>query len=264
MQFVTLQTVFEGFETNNADAAKAVADKFELKIPVGHDPGTSGKRSNVLERYKTQGTPWMIIIDPQGVVRANDFLIPHEKVVELIDKLAKDAADGAGMLKQPFPEIPEDAQWLDKKVKDRVFSKFAITTVRWVCIDSENDKATLASLIKLYKKYKSKKLNLIVAVRPSKEGEAIDEAAVAAFAKETKWKGPLMVDADGNLLATVRKMGYPKDVESPTVLVDWEGNIEWVATADRMLEKTKDKRSKAAVEAYKKLFNYVKKRLTGK
>ncbi len=259
---MTLQTVFEGFGTNNADAAKSVADKFELKIPVGHDPGTSGKRSNVLERYKTQGTPWMIIIDPQGVVRANDFLIPNEKVIELIDKLAKDAADGAGMLKQPFPEIPADAQWLDKKAKKRVFSKFAITTVRWVCVDSEDDKATLASMIKLYKKYKSKKLNLIVAIRPSKEGEAIDETKVAELAKELKWKGPLMIDADGKLLATVRKMGYPKDVASPTVLVDWESKIEWVSTADKMLLKSNEDAD--AVKAYEKLANYVKKRLTGK
>ncbi len=204
----------------------------------------------------------MIVIDPQGVVRANDFLIEHDKLVTLIDKLAQDAADGVGMLKQPFPEIPDDTKWLDKKSKDRVFSKFAITAVRWWCIDSEDDTATLESMIKLHKKYKSKKFNLIIAVRPSKEGEAVDEAKVAEAAKALKWKGPLMIDADGELLAAVRKMGYPKGVESPTILVDWEGKIEWLSKAGKMV--AKDKEDKDAAAAYDTLFDYVKKRLTGK
>ena len=257
-----MQTVFEGFGTNNADAAKATADKFDLEIPVGHDPGTDGKRSNVLTRYKTQGTPWMIVIDPQGVVRANGFVLEHDATVTLIDKLAKDAADGAGLLKQPFPGFGDDATWLDKKSKDHGFAKFKLTAVRYWCVDSESDTATLKAIIKLYKKYLSKNLNLIVAVRAAKPGEPIDAAKVAARAKKLKWKGPLVIDPTGAALEALQQQGYPKDVESPTLLLDWEGNVVWVATTDKMV--AKDKQDPAAVEAHDKLAALLKKRLTGK
>jgi thiol-disulfide isomerase/thioredoxin len=49
--FLAVQTVFEGFLTNTAARAKAVAvGKFKLDIPIGHDAGPDGKRSVVLKR----------------------------------------------------------------------------------------------------------------------------------------------------------------------------------------------------------------------
>ena len=72
--FLAVQTVFEGFRTNTAAWAKAVAvGKFKLDIPIGHDAGPDGKRSVVLKRYRTGGTPWVVLIGKKGVVRYNDF-----------------------------------------------------------------------------------------------------------------------------------------------------------------------------------------------
>ena len=42
--FVAIQTVFEGFEVNTAERARETAEKYQLTIPVGHDPGPDGRR----------------------------------------------------------------------------------------------------------------------------------------------------------------------------------------------------------------------------
>ena len=62
-----------------------------MAIPFGHD-GT-GKPSKFFRDYKAGGTPWAIVIDKEGVVRANDFHIEPEKAAELIDSLRKGPPD---------------------------------------------------------------------------------------------------------------------------------------------------------------------------
>jgi hypothetical protein len=85
--FVAIQTVFEGFGTNTSPKALATVKKYELDIPVGHDPGPKGGRSTILDRYRTGGTPWTIVIDRGGRVRYNAFSIDAEQAVELIERL---------------------------------------------------------------------------------------------------------------------------------------------------------------------------------
>lgn len=88
--FVAIQTVFEGFASNTFDHAKEVARKYKLKIPVGQS-GEPGKRSRVMARYRTGGTPWVVIIDRDGVVRYNDFRINVDQADKLIRTALKDA-----------------------------------------------------------------------------------------------------------------------------------------------------------------------------
>ena len=58
--------------------------------PFGHDPGPDGRRSLILQRYRTGGTPWTVIIDRAGVVRYNDFFIAPKDAVALIQTLKND------------------------------------------------------------------------------------------------------------------------------------------------------------------------------
>ena len=87
MAFVAVQTVFEGFNVNTAIKAKQSADRYGLKIPVGHDDGPDSKRSYLMGRYRSGGTPWVVIIDRAGVVRFDGFHIKSPNAVGLIDKL---------------------------------------------------------------------------------------------------------------------------------------------------------------------------------
>ena len=93
--FVAVQTTFEGFGTNTADAAKKTGERYKLSIPIGHS-GAEGKRSAIMQAYRTGGTPWTIIIDKDGVVRYNDFHITPAQGEKLINALRERPVAGAG------------------------------------------------------------------------------------------------------------------------------------------------------------------------
>ncbi len=84
--FVAVQTTFEGFSTNTADRAWETAREYKLTIPVGHS-GTDDRRSVLMWRYRTGGTPWVVIIDKQGIVRYDAFRITPDRAEKLIDEL---------------------------------------------------------------------------------------------------------------------------------------------------------------------------------
>ena len=84
--FVAVQTAFEGFGANTPQSAKETAERYNLTIPVGHS-GSAGERSTVMQRYRTGGTPWTIIVDREGIVRYNDFHIAPDDAISMIDRL---------------------------------------------------------------------------------------------------------------------------------------------------------------------------------
>ena len=90
---VAVQTAFELFDKNTPEAAWKCAKSYKLTIPFGHD-GQDGKPSRMFLDYRAGGTPWTVVIDQQGVVRANDFYIEPEKAIELIDRLRKERKEG--------------------------------------------------------------------------------------------------------------------------------------------------------------------------
>ncbi len=101
VKFVAIQTVFEGFDSNTFDHAKQAAQKYKLTIPVGQS-GEKGKRSEVMARYRTGGTPWVVIIDRDGVVRYNDF---HIGVVQA-DKLIRESLNSPSDESRKSDRVP--------------------------------------------------------------------------------------------------------------------------------------------------------------
>jgi hypothetical protein len=78
-----IQTVFEGFGTNTIEDVRKLQLQYELPITMGHDPGDStGRRPQTMVKYRTGGTPWIILINPQGTVVFNDFHIDVDKLIE--------------------------------------------------------------------------------------------------------------------------------------------------------------------------------------
>lgn len=90
VKFLAVQTVFEGHNANTFDKLLENQRKYQLDIPFGHDIGTSVSNNypHIMLNYRTGGTPWIIVIDSEGMVRYSDFHIDPQRGVELIKELA--------------------------------------------------------------------------------------------------------------------------------------------------------------------------------
>ncbi|WP_415896455.1 peroxiredoxin family protein [Neptuniibacter sp. QD72_48] len=90
-----IQTTFEGHSINNEDALRKNQLKYGLDLPFGHDPGNAdlprtnpGHFPNTMVEYRTGGTPWVTLIDPNGVVAFDGF---HIDIDQLISYLKENA-----------------------------------------------------------------------------------------------------------------------------------------------------------------------------
>jgi thiol-disulfide isomerase/thioredoxin len=81
-----IQTVFEGFKTNTQDAVRELQLRYELPITMGHDPGDgeAHKVSTTMRNYRTGGTPWLILINPDGIVVYNGFHVDTRKLIDYV------------------------------------------------------------------------------------------------------------------------------------------------------------------------------------
>jgi len=90
-----VKTTFEGHSINNAHALRKNQLKYGLTLPFGHDPGNTdlprtdpGHFPTTMVRYRTGGTPWVTLIDPNGVVAFDGF---HIDIDQLISYLKENA-----------------------------------------------------------------------------------------------------------------------------------------------------------------------------
>lgn len=86
-----VQTTFEGFSHNDFSALRKNQLRYNLALPFAHDAGNidlpannKGRYPLTMSAYKTGGTPWVVIIDPQGTVVFNDFHIDIDKLIQFL------------------------------------------------------------------------------------------------------------------------------------------------------------------------------------
>ena len=81
-----IQTVFEGYKSNTQDDVRKLQLRYDLPIVMGHDPGDSDTHEmpKTMSNYRTGGTPWLILIDPEGVVVFNGFHVDKNKLIEYV------------------------------------------------------------------------------------------------------------------------------------------------------------------------------------
>ena len=82
--FAGIQTVFEGHYTNTVAKVRKIQLQYDLQIPMGHDPGPKQRHPKTMTDYRTGGTPWMILIDPERRVVYNDFGIDVDKAIDFL------------------------------------------------------------------------------------------------------------------------------------------------------------------------------------
>lgn len=80
---VGIQTTFEGHRVNTADKVREMQMRYDLRIPMGHDPGkrNSDGYPNTMRAYRTGGTPWQVIIAPNGRVVYDGFQVNPDRVI---------------------------------------------------------------------------------------------------------------------------------------------------------------------------------------
>jgi len=80
---VAVQTVFEGHGINSADKVRKTQLQYDLPIVFGHDPGENQPhgRPKTMRNFRTGGTPWHILIDPQGQVMFDGFSLNTDAVI---------------------------------------------------------------------------------------------------------------------------------------------------------------------------------------
>ena len=86
IEFLAIQTVFEGKDANTFERVAEIQKEYDLEIPFGHDEGTAetGNRSATMYHYRTGGTPWFILIDQEDRVIFNDYHLDVDKAIEYL------------------------------------------------------------------------------------------------------------------------------------------------------------------------------------
>ncbi len=91
VRFVAAQTVFEGHGTNTQRRALDELSDYGLEIPLAHDSsdpeGPHHGPSPFMHADRTGGTPWTILIDPEGKVAWNGFQLSPEAAIAKIESL---------------------------------------------------------------------------------------------------------------------------------------------------------------------------------
>jgi hypothetical protein len=74
VQVIGLHTVFEHHSAMQIDTLRAFLHEYRIKFPVGIDaPAAKGPIPVTMARYAMQGTPTLLLIDRNGVLRQTHF-----------------------------------------------------------------------------------------------------------------------------------------------------------------------------------------------
>ncbi len=83
---IAIQTTFEGFSINNAQQMRAIQMRYDLDMIFGHDEGSEEKPPYTMRSYRSGGTPWAVLISPDGKVLYNDFSISPDSAIAFLKK----------------------------------------------------------------------------------------------------------------------------------------------------------------------------------
>ena len=85
--FAVIQTVFEGVAQNTLEKLRTNQETYALNIPFGHDPAPPGERyPTVMGDYRSAGTPWFIVINPEGEVVYYNFQLEAGRFLAALER----------------------------------------------------------------------------------------------------------------------------------------------------------------------------------
>lgn len=86
-----IQTVFEGSDVNTFDRLRENQRRYGLRVPFGHavvDSAAGGAVPAIMEAYRSGGTPWFVVIAPDGRIMYDGFRLDAEGLVQALRPLA--------------------------------------------------------------------------------------------------------------------------------------------------------------------------------
>ncbi len=88
---IAIQTTFEGHTVNTSDKMREIQKRYDLDIIFGHDAGDpkSHGHPKTMVDYRSGGTPWAVLISPEGKVLFNDFQINADGAIQLLGEEIK-------------------------------------------------------------------------------------------------------------------------------------------------------------------------------
>ena len=95
VKFFAVQTVFEGYNYNSQDKLRKNQLEWDLKIPMAHAAGNPQTHEipEIMRKYRSGGTPWKVIISPEGKVIFNQFHIKPSQAIALIERMLSKGGD---------------------------------------------------------------------------------------------------------------------------------------------------------------------------
>lgn len=83
--FAAIQTVFEGFDVNTFERICDNQRRYGLNIPFGHAvPDAVWSVPAIMEDYHTGGTPWFVVISPEGRVVFDGFQLDPDQLIQVL------------------------------------------------------------------------------------------------------------------------------------------------------------------------------------
>jgi hypothetical protein len=85
-----IQTVFEGSDVNTFDRLRENQRRYGLRVPFGHavaEPAAEGAVPAIMEAYRSGGTPWFVVIAPDGRVIYDGYRLDAESLVQTLRPL---------------------------------------------------------------------------------------------------------------------------------------------------------------------------------
>ena len=81
--FAVIHTAFDDDPRNSQDKVRDAQIKYDLEIPFGHDPKIGENYPTFMTDYRTRGTPFFIVIDPNNEIAFGDFGLDADKFIEV-------------------------------------------------------------------------------------------------------------------------------------------------------------------------------------
>ena len=80
--FAVIHTAFDDDPSNSQERVREMQLKYDLKIPFGHDPKVGAQYPTFMQDYRTRGTPFFVVLNPENEIIFGDFNINADKVIE--------------------------------------------------------------------------------------------------------------------------------------------------------------------------------------